>query len=69
MLVGVPLALAQEHPGKTAYGKVCLACHGLEGRGDLAPTLAPMAYDADYVLAIVPRRLWADAPNLGTGAL
>ena len=53
MLVGVHSAWAQEHPGKTAYGKVCLACHGPEGRGDLAPTLAPMSYDTDYVLAIV----------------
>ena len=50
--IGVHAAWAQ-HPGETAYGKVCITCHGPEGRGGLAPALAPMSYEADYVLAIV----------------
>ena len=53
LLVGVHPAWAQQHPGETAYGKVCIICHGPEGAGGLAPTLAPMSYDSDYVLAIV----------------
>ena len=49
---GVHTAWAQ-HPGEAAYGKVCVTCHGPQGAGGLAPALAPMSYDADYVLAIV----------------
>ena len=52
LLVGVHTAWAQ-HPGEAAYGKVCVTCHGPQGAGGLAPALAPMSYDADYVLAIV----------------
>jgi len=52
LLAGLTSAWAQ-HPGEAAYTKVCVACHGPEGRGGLAPALAPMSYDADYVLAIV----------------
>ena len=51
--IGVHTAWAQPHPGETAYGKVCVTCHGPEGAGGLAPALAPMSYEADYVLAIV----------------
>lgn len=49
---GVHSAWAQ-HPGEAAYGKVCITCHGPQGLGGLAPALAPMTYEADYVLAIV----------------
>ena len=52
LLVGVHTAWAQ-HPGEAAYEKVCVTCHGPQGAGGLAPALAPMSYDADYVLAIV----------------
>ena len=52
LLVGVHTAWAQ-HPGEAAYEKVCVTCHGPQGSGGLAPALAPMSYDADYVLAIV----------------
>ena len=52
LLVGVHTAWAQ-HPGEAAYEKVCVTCHGPQGAGGLAPALAPMGYDADYVLAIV----------------
>ena len=53
LMVGVHTAWAQEHPGVAAYEKVCVTCHGPQGSGGLAPALAPMSYDADYVLAIV----------------
>ena len=53
LLAAVPAARAQEHPGQAAYEKVCATCHGPEGAGGLAPALAPLSYDADYVLAIV----------------
>ena len=46
-------ATAQEHPGAAAYQRVCADCHGRAGRGDVAPGIVPLAYDADYVLAIV----------------
>ena len=52
LLAGVHVAWAQ-HPGEAAYDKVCVTCHGPQGSGGLAPALAPMSYDADYVLAIV----------------
>ena len=48
-----PAARAQEHPGAAAYEKVCVTCHGPQGAGGLAPAIAPLTYDADYVLAIV----------------
>ena len=50
LLIGFHTAWAQPHPGETAYGKVCVTCHGPEGAGGLAPALAPMSYEADYVL-------------------
>ena len=52
LVIGVGTAWAQ-HPGEAAYDKVCVTCHGPEGRGGLAPALTPMTYDTDYVLAIV----------------
>ena len=33
--IGVHTAWAQPHPGETAYGKVCVTCHGPEGSGHL----------------------------------
>lgn len=52
LLAGSAPAWAQS-PGEEAYTKVCVTCHGPEGRGGLAPALTPMTYDTDYVLAIV----------------
>ena len=52
LFAGLHTAWAQ-HPGEAAYDKVCVTCHGPQGSGGLAPALAPMSYDADYVLAIV----------------
>ena len=52
LAAAAPAAWAQ-HPGEAAYDKVCVTCHGPEGSGGLAPALAPMSYDADYVLAVV----------------
>ena len=46
-------ASAQEHPGAEPYRQVCQLCHGENGHGDMAPSLVPLGYDADYVLAIV----------------
>ena len=46
-------AAAQEHPGGEPYRQVCQLCHGPAGRGDLAPSLVPLGYDVDYVLAVV----------------
>jgi cytochrome c5 len=46
-------ATAQEHPGDEPYRQVCQLCHGEMGRGDMAPSLVPLGYDAEYVLAIV----------------
>ena len=49
----IPEATAQEHPGAESYRQVCQLCHGERGRGDIAPALVPMGFDADYVLAVV----------------
>ena len=46
-------AAAQEHPGRAPYRQVCQLCHGSDGRGDLGPSLVPLGYDVDYVLAVV----------------
>ena len=46
-------AAAQEHPGGEPYRQVCQLCHGSQGRGDLGPSLVPLGYDVDYVLAVV----------------
>ena len=53
LCVGGSTASAQEHPGARAYERVCQACHGPRGSGDLAPQLVPMSYELDYVMAIV----------------
>ena len=44
---------AQEHPGVESYQQVCQLCHGERGRGDIAPGLVPLGFDAEYVLAVV----------------
>ena len=53
VLAMVPAAAAQDHAGADPYQRVCQLCHGSEGRGDLGPTLVPLGFDADYVLAVV----------------
>ena len=53
VLAMVPAATAQDHAGADPYQRVCQLCHGSEGRGDLGPTLVPLGFDADYVLAVV----------------
>ena len=54
-LVMAPAASAQsqDHPGADPYQRVCQLCHGAGARGDLAPALVPLGFDADYVLAVV----------------
>ena len=49
----VPAADAQEHPGADPYQRVCQLCHGPDGGGDLGPSLVPLGFGADYVLAVV----------------
>ena len=63
--IGVHAAWAQ-HPGETAYGKVCITCHGPEGRGGLAPALAPMSLRGRLRARDRPGGVWTDAPDLGT---
>ena len=55
VLVLAPAARAQsqDHPGADPYQRVCQLCHGAGARGDLAPALVPLGFDADYVLAVV----------------
>ena len=52
-LAMAPVAAAQDHPGTTPYRQVCQLCHGEGGRGDIAPSLVPLGFDAEYVLAVV----------------
>ena len=67
-LLVTPSVSAQEHPGATSYNQVCQFCHGAEGRGDMAPGLVPLGYDADYVLAIV-REGYGQMPPISTREL
>ena len=53
VLATAPIAAAQDHPGVTPYRQVCQLCHGEGGRGDIAPALVPLGFDAEYVLAVV----------------
>ena len=64
----VPAAAAQEHPGSEPYQRVCELCHGAGGRGDIAPGLVPLGYDAEYVLAVV-REGYSQMPPISTREL
>ena len=64
----VPAAAAQEHPGSEPYQRVCQLCHGAGGRGDIAPGLVPLGYDAEYVLAVV-REGYSQMPPISTREL
>ncbi len=48
-----PTAPAQLRSGAEAFRAVCQSCHGENGRGGLAPSLAGLSKPADEVLAIV----------------
>ena len=61
-------ASAQEHPGARSYARVCQACHGPQGQGDLAPALVPMPWETNYVLAIV-REGYGQMPPISTREL
>ena len=63
-----PAAAAQDHPGAEPYRRVCQLCHGAGGRGDIAPGLVPLGYDADYVLAVV-REGYSQMPPISTREL
>ncbi len=63
-----PAAAAQDHPGAEAYQRVCQLCHGAGGRGDIAPGLVPLGYDAEYVLAVV-REGYSQMPPISTREL
>ena len=67
-LLASPPAAAQDHPGAAAYRQVCLLCHGTAGRGDIAPPLVPLGFDADYVLAVV-REGYGQMPPISTREL
>ena len=61
-------AWAQEHPGARSYARVCQACHGPQGQGDLAPALVPMPWETNYVMAIV-REGYGQMPPISTREL
>ena len=61
-------ASAQEHPGARSYERVCQACHGPQGQGDLAPPLVPMPWETNYVMAIV-REGYGQMPPISTREL
>ena len=63
-----PAAAAQDHPGAEPYQRVCQLCHGAGGRGDIAPGLVPLGYDAEYVLAVV-REGYSQMPPISTREL
>ena len=50
------------------YQRVCELCHGAGGRGDIAPGLVPLGYDAEYVLAVV-REGYSQMPPISTREL
>lgn len=70
LLIGpaVGVVSAQDHPGVEPYNQVCGFCHGPEGRGDAAPPLVPLAYEVDYILAIV-REGYGEMPPISTREL
>ena len=61
-------ASAQDHPGAEPYQRVCQACHGELGKGDIAPPLVPGRFDPDYVLAVV-REGFGQMPPVSTREL
>ncbi len=63
-----PAAAVQDHPGAEPYRRVCQLCHGAGGRGDIAPGLVPLGYDAEYVLAVV-REGYSQMPPISTREL
>ena len=63
-----PAAAVQDHPGTEPYQRVCQLCHGAGGRGDIAPGLVPLGYDAEYVLAVV-REGYSQMPPISTREL
>ena len=63
-----PAVAAQDHPGAEPYQRVCQLCHGAGGRGDIAPGLVPLGYDAEYVLAVV-REGYSQMPPISTREL
>ena len=64
----VPAVGAQDHPGAEPYQRVCQLCHGSGGRGDIAPGLVPLGFDAEYVLAVV-REGYSQMPPISTREL
>ena len=63
-----PAAGAQDHSGAEPYQRVCQLCHGAGGRGDIAPGLVPLGFDAEYVLAVV-REGYSQMPPISTREL
>ncbi len=63
-----PASGVQDHPGSEPYQRVCQLCHGAGGRGDIAPGLVPLGYDAEYVLAVV-REGYSQMPPISTREL
>ena len=59
---------AQDHSGAEPYQRVCQLCHGAGGRGDIAPGLVPLGFDAEYVLAVV-REGYSQMPPISTREL
>ncbi len=59
---------AQDQPGTEPYQRVCQACHGELGKGDIAPPLVPGRFDPDYVLAVV-REGFGQMPPISTREL
>jgi len=68
LLVGGIAVDAQDHPGAEPYRQVCQLCHGAGARGDIAPALVPLVFDADYVLAVV-REGYSQMPPISSREL
>lgn len=66
--LAAPAAAIQDHPGAEPYQRVCQLCHGAGGRGDIAPALVPLGFDAEYVLAVV-REGYSQMPPISTREL
>ncbi len=67
-VLGGAAAGAQDHAGAEPYQRVCELCHGSGGRGDVAPALVPLGFDAEYVLAVV-REGYGQMPPISTREL